>query len=198
MGSMIKSKSSWSCSGCQATYLRWQGICKNCGAIATILETKKSVNKSSIRRRWKNSERTLATEMVAADGPDPMYRNIASSTGRVGFITGMRFDTVSRTYVNEDKNRPLPKWLIEAWILIQQNAIDLKKNALLHIRPPNMPQNIKVNAETFRSGTMAIITQEHHLDLVKQARVLNELEKIIYTEEKYEKLADQLDLLKRR
>ena len=194
---MVKSKREWKCTVCDKKYIVWQGIC-TCGEIGTIVEQTLRKNDSSIRRRWKNSERTLAKSMVEADGEDPLYRGIASSTGRVGFVTGMRFDTVSRTYVNEDKNRPLPKWLIDAWILIQQRSIDLKKNALLHIRPPNMPATIKLNGENFKSSTMAIITQDHHLELVKQAKVLRELEEIILSNPKYKALQEQLWILKKK
>lgn len=197
MGRMVKSKRQWKCTNCEKIYLRWEGIC-SCGEVGTIVEESLRKNDKAIRRRWKNSERTLAKDMIEADGADPLYRNIASSSGRVGFITGMRFDTVSRTYTNEDKNRPLPKWIIDAWILILQNSIDLKKNALLHIRPPNLPPTFKVNGESFKSGTIAMITQEHHLDLVKQARVLNDLEEIIYNDSKYKDLQEELWRLKQK
>lgn len=194
---MIKSKKQWKCTHCEKIYLRWEGICA-CGEVGTIIEESLRKNNATIRRRWKNSERTLAKDMIEADGPDPLYRNIASSSGRVGFITGMRFDTVSRTYTNEDKNRPLPKWIIDAWILILQNAIDKKKNALLRMNPPNLPKTFKVNGETFKTGTIAMITQERHLDLVKQARVLNDITEIIFSDSKYEDLQEELWRLKEK
>lgn len=195
---MVKQKSEWKCSGCEKIYIKWQGICYDCGGINTILETKKSVNRASVRRRWKGSERGLGTDMQNADGEDPKYRGVASSTGRVGFITGMRFDTVSRTYVNEDKNRPLPKWLIDAWILIIQISIDKQKNAHLRLNPPNVPSHIKVNGEKFKTPSMSVITYDHHLELVSQVRVLSDLEKIIYSDEKYQDLQEELWRLKKR
>jgi len=189
---------SFQCSNCQRTYIRWESPCRDCKGIDTIVEVATSVNRKSVRRRWQRVERETARDMLEADGPDPAYKNVASSTGKVGHITGMGFDAVSRTYTTEVKNKPLPKWLIVAWIQIQQKSIDLKKNALLHIKPPNLPMYFKVNGESFRSGTMAIMTQERHLELIKQVRVLSELELIISGDEKYKDLAEQLWILKRK
>lgn len=194
-----KKENKYKCASCERTYVAYESPCRDCKGIDTIKEIAGSTtSQKRVRGRWKRSERTLAKDMSAADGPDPFFKNIASSTGKVGHLTGLRFDTVSRTYTNEDKNRPLPKWLISAWILILQRSIDLKKNALLHVRPPNLPRTFKVNGETFNAGTMAIITQEHHLELVKQARILSDLEFIIESDEKYLPLAEELWALKHR
>lgn len=186
----------WKCSTCETPSLKWNGICRNCGGIATIVEVaKNTTSQKTVRRRWKTVERDSARTMKDADGDDPLFRNIASSTGKVGHLTGLRFDAISRTYVTEVKNRPLPKWIVDAWIQILQISVDRKKNALLHIKPPNLPARFLINGEKIKTGTMAVITQEHHLDLVKAARILNELEVTIASDVKYKDLAELLWML---
>lgn len=180
------------CSECGDAQLVWEGFCRACRAVGTYKETGSVTSQSTVRRRWKRRERQTASEMQKADGPDPAFRNIASSTGKVGHLTGLRFDAVSRTYATEDKNRPLPAWIINAWVLILQKSTELKKNALLHITPPNLPKTFKVNGEVFKSGTMAVITQEHHLELVKEVRILNELEQIIDNDVRYINLREEI------
>ncbi len=130
----------------------------------------------------------MARDTQEADGPDPRYKNIASSTGKVGHLTGLRFDAISRTYVSEDKNRPLPKWLIDAWILILQRSIDNQKNAQLRLNPPNIAKTFLINGEKIKTPSMTVITYERHLELIKSARVLNELEQMIFSDNKYQEL----------
>lgn len=180
------------CSECGDAQLVWEGFCRACKAVGTYKETGSVTSQKTVRLRWKRRERQTAKEMQQADGPDPAFKNIASSTGKVGHLTGLRFDAVSRTYTTEDKNRPLPLWLINAWILILQKSTELKKNALLHITPPNLPVSYKVNGESFKSGTMAVITQAHHLELVKEARVLRELEELINNDIRYRELSEEI------
>lgn len=191
---MIKSKREFRCVECDKTYIKWIGICTNCKKAGTIQEVilipgkaptvaKESVKK--IARRAKNSERNIGKRMIDADGADPAFRNIASSTGRVGHITGMRIDTVSRTYVTENKNRKLPTWLIKAWLLINQRGISFNKNILLHLEPPNMPKDFPIEGRREKLDTMALITQTRHEDLIKKERLLNELENKIFSEDKY-------------
>ena len=128
-----------------------------------------------LRRRAKESERDIAKRMVSADGADPAYRNIASSTGRIGFITGMRVDAISRSYVTENKNRKMPTWLIQAWVLINQRAVDFNKNALLHVDPPNMPRDFVIHGGKQKLDTMAILTQTRHEELINHERILEAL-----------------------
>jgi hypothetical protein len=128
-----------------------------------------------LRRRAKDSERDIAKRMVAADGPDPAFRNIASSSGRIGFITGMRVDAISRNYVTENKNRKMPTWLIDAWVLINQRAVDFQKHALLHVDPPNMPRDFVIQGGRRKLDTLAIITQSRHEELILNEKMLNAL-----------------------
>jgi len=177
---MVRPRKVFTCKKCGATYSKWQGVCR-CGAGGTIEETSAAIiskpratlEQRRLMRRSKDSERNIARRMLEADGPDPMFKNIASSTGRIGFITGMQIDAVSKSYVTENKNRKLPLWLIIAWVQINQKAIDFNKNALLHIEPPNMPKDIPINGVKSKLDTMAIITQGRHENLIRAERALN-------------------------
>ena len=169
----------YKCSVCSKIYYRWQAMCSDCKKAGTlevdnqiVPKVKASLSQRSLIRRSKQSERDIGKRMLDADGPDPMFSKIASSTGRVGHITSLRFDTVSRTYATENKNRKLPVWLINAWILINQRASDFHKNALLHIEPPNAPKTIPLNGQQVKLGNMAIITQEHHEELIHHEQAL--------------------------
>lgn len=178
----MKSKKEFVCSECETKHIVWEGICRNCGAIGTLEEKilipeKPKANKSqrSILQRSKRGERSIGKRMLSADGEDPNFKRIASSTGRVGHITNMRIDTISRTYVTEQKNRVLPKWVISAWILIQQRSIDFGKHAHLHMDPPNMPKSFPINGENRKTESMSIITQSRHEELIAKERQLEEI-----------------------
>lgn len=171
----------------------WEGKCRSCTAIGTLEEvnltnvrTKSTETNEQrrLRRRSKDSERGIAKRMVAADGPDPSFSKIASSTGRIGHISNIRVDAVSRTYVTENKNRKMPTWLIQAWVLINQRGEDFQKNVLLHIDPPNMPRDYQSQGMKKKLDTMAIITQSRHEELIRKEKALGELEKILFTDVK--------------
>jgi len=198
MGQMVRPKKEWVCKNCGFKYIKWAGQCyRGCNFTGTLEErilinnSKKNNNGNATKkliRRAKDSEREIAKRMISADGADPAYRNIASSTGRIGFITGMRVDAISRNYVTENKNRKMPTWVIKAWILINQRSVDFNKNALLHIDPPNMPKEIKIQGSTQRLGTMAIITQDRHEELIKNEKILQALLKEVDTKEQLKDL----------
>jgi hypothetical protein len=213
---MIKPKKEFVCNECEFKYPKWSGTCyRGCGKTNTLTEkvlataTPKrsrasksagnlsrkeplspSANAKKLIRRSKQSERDIARRMVNADGPDPAFRNIASSTGRIGFITGIRVDAISRSYVTENKNRKMPTWLIAAWILINQRAVDFEKNALLHVDPPNMPRDFPLNGETRPLDTMAIITQSRHEELIHNEKILQELVQAMENDELYQPLLE--------
>lgn len=183
MGSMVRSKRSFICKECRKPHMKWAGFCSGCRAIGTLEEQstgpekpKATQDQRSIIRRSKKSERTIARSMQDVDGPDPNFRRIASSTGRVGHITSLQFDAVSRSYVTENKNRSLPGWLIKAWVQINQLAVNYHKDVLLHIEPPNMPKTFLVNGENHKLSTLAVITQAHHEDLIKRSRLMASIE----------------------
>lgn len=191
MGSMIRSRKKWVCSGCQSEYIKWEGKCRTCGEVNTLAEVTLLPPRAKatplqrqrapadpnkrLRRRAKDSERSIAKRMIGADGPDPAFARIASSTGRTGHITNMRVDAVSRSYVTENKNRKMPSWLIDAWVLINQRGKDFGKHVLLHVDPPNMPREIQINTVKEKLDTLAIITQGRHEELILGERVLADL-----------------------
>lgn len=184
---MVRAKKEYRCSNCNAVRNVWSGICQTCGSGGTIKEEilvaatiKRETDVARrIRRRAKDSERKIARNMLSADGPDPNFAKIASSTGRIGHITGIRVDAVSRNYFTENKNRKLPTWFVAAWLLINQRARDFDKHALLHIEPPNMPRDYLLNTVRYKLDTMAVITQPRHEELIRTERAFNELVKDI-------------------
>lgn len=187
---MVNSKRMFVCSKCNGQQIVWEGKCRTCTSIGTLEEVNlsnvKRPNESTIeqrrlRRRAKDSERGIAKRMVAADGPDPSFAKIASSTGRIGHISGLRIDAVSRTYVTENKNRKMPTWLIQAWILINQRGEDFNKHVLLHVDPPNMPHEYQSQGLKKKLDTMAIITQNRHEELIRREKALGELESILFS-----------------
>lgn len=173
------------CSKCGKGFLKWQGFCSGCNAAGTIISaaptpgSRETPERKRIRRRAKTTERDKARRMTLVDGPDPAFKHIASSTGRIGMITGIRVDAVSLNYVTEVKNRVLPKWLIDAWLLINQRAIDFNKNAVLHITPPNMKRDFILNSVKYRLDGMDIITETRHDDLIISERKLKLINEVI-------------------
>jgi len=148
--------------------------------LVPMQETKSATpSQKSLMRRSKKSERNIARRMVAVDGQDPVYEKIASSTGRIGHITNIRVDAISAHYVTENKNRALPAWLILAWTLINQRAVDFDKNALLHLDPPNMPREFPIQGTTRLLDTMAVITQTRHEELILSEKDLNSVKTIL-------------------
>lgn len=206
MTRMIRQKKEYICKKCAFSHLRWQGFCRNCKAPNSLEEKvlitskpKATMSQRSLGERAKRSERTVAKRTTAADGPDPNFKHIASSTGRVGHITALQFDAISRSYVTENKNRVMPTWLIKAWIQVNQRAVDFHKNPFLHIDPPNMPKTFLINGKNMPLSTMAIIAQDRHEQLMRRDRTLSEIETIISesgTQDSTMTLADILKILR--
>jgi hypothetical protein len=199
---MRKSKREWRCANCSHSHLKWEGSCRNCGEVDTLQEiilvptSPKSTGTDSarkLRRRAKDSERGIAKRMVTVDGPDPAFAKIASSTGRIGHITGIRVDAISRSYVTENKNRKIPTWMADAWLLINQRAMDFNKNALLHVEPPNMPKEFPLNGTRHKLDTMAIITQTRHEELIRYEKAIQGI--VALSTSNGEVPADVLDLI---
>lgn len=180
---MVRAKKQYRCTTCDSLHIKWQGLCPKCGSGGTLIEeilvpatVKRETDAArKIRRRAKDSERDIARGMLEADGPDPNFSKIASSTGRIGHITGIRVDAVSKNYFTENKNRKVPSWMTAAWLLINQRARDFDKHALLHVEPPNMARDYVLNGVKYKLDTMAIITQPRHVELIRTERAFNEL-----------------------
>lgn len=182
-------KKEYKCSVCGKIYLRWQGYCPSCKKGGTVEQknipvprSKATRSQRTLARRAKDSERDIARRMLETDGPDPVFQKIATSTGRIGHITGLRIDAISKSYVTENKNRKLPAWINAAWLLINQRAVDFDKNALLHIDPPNMVKEYVVNGEKHKLGTMAIVTQDRHESLIHHEKALAYIIEILQSE----------------
>lgn len=179
------------CTACHGKQRIWEGKCRACTKVGTLEEVAINAKAQTsggtseqrrLRRRAKDSERGIAKRMVAADGPDPSFANVASSTGRVGHISGLRIDAVSRTYVTENKNRKMPTWLIDAWLLLHQRGDDFGKNILLHVDPPNMPKEYISQGTKKKMDTMAILKQSRHESLIMKEKALGELERILFSD----------------
>lgn len=107
-------------------------------------------------RRSKQSERDLGHYLLLHNGPDPTFRLISSSTGRVGHITELQFDVVSLDYAAENKNVKMPKKLLGWWDQIVQVAKAHGKQPMLRIVPTNEGKHEE----------MHIITSERHAELL--------------------------------
>jgi hypothetical protein len=186
MSRMIRSKKEYKCSKCNKVFLKWQGICSSCGEGGSIQEVvlvppppKATLSQKALNARSKRSERSIARRMQDIDGRDPEFSRLSTSTGRVGHLTHLRFDAISTTYTTENKNRILPLWLIKAWILISQRAVDFNKHALLHLDPPNLPKTVPLNGQQLKLDTMAVIGQTRHEYLIVRSRKLEMIENIV-------------------
>ena len=118
-----------------------------------------------IARRAKESERTLGRWLLLHDGPDPRMKGIASSTGRVGHITQLQFDVVSRTYAAENKNMKVPARLWLFWCKIIDVATGQGKEPMLRIEPTNAPLGLRK-----RYPSLHIITEDRHAELLEKER----------------------------
>lgn len=114
-------------------------------------------------RKSKQSERDLGHYLLEHNGPDPNFRLISSSTGRVGHITELQFDVVSFDYAAENKNVKVPKKILGWWDQIVRVARDHGKEPLLRIVPSN---------DDKKYPEFHIISSERHADLLdKEARL---------------------------
>lgn len=185
---MIRQKKEYRCSNCDAAAIKFSGYCPSCKKAGTMRErilipvkakSRASLSQKGLARRAKNSERNIARRMQEVDGPDPIYKNVTSSTGRVGHITGMQIDAVTLNHVIENKNRTLPAWLNTAWIQILQRAADFNKHALLHIEPSNIAKEYPINGVKRRTDNMAIVTQTRYESLIITEKTLYLIRDII-------------------
>jgi len=99
------------------------------------LESRKA--KLALLRRSKTSEREFARWMVAHDGADTRMKGLTTSTGRIGHITAIRADTLSASFLGENKNEKLNATIAKYWQLICDKAIEFGKSPILHMEPSN-------------------------------------------------------------
>lgn len=110
--------------------------------------------------RSKQSERDLGHWLLDYNGHDPVFKHIASSTGRVGHITELQFDVVSKHYAAENKHVKVPKKLLGWWEQIVSIAEKHGKQPLLRLDPSNDGKHPELH----------IITKERHEHLLSLER----------------------------
>lgn len=125
-------------------------------------------------RKAKQSERDLGHWLMGNDGPDPAMRGIASSTGRVGHITALQFDVVSKTYAAENKKVRLGKRFLQWWLQIIDVAADRGKEPLLSIEPSNVVPSALNGGKPRKIPRMHIVTEDRHAELLEAERLWNE------------------------
>ena len=118
-------------------------------------------------RRSKDAERQAGRWAQKFDGEDPQWKNVSSSTSRVGHITQLQFDVVSNHYAIEVKNVKLPATMLKWWLQIVGIATLHSKDALLYIQPSNV---VEIHGVPKRPMTMHIITEERHSELLRKER----------------------------
>lgn len=123
-------------------------------------------------RRAKNSERRMGKWFIEHDGPDPVLKpggGIVSQTGRVGHITALQFDILSRSYAGENKNMRVWAGLWNFWVKVVGAGIDFGKEPILRFEPTNEdPTQVRGRPVP----NMHIITEERHAYLLRCEREL--------------------------
>ena len=123
-------------------------------------------------RKSKQTERDSGKWLLEHDGQDPVWRGVSSSTGRVGHITQLQFDVVSRSYAGEVKNIIVPARLFGFWVKILSVAAMHAKNPVLIIVPNN---EHKQTGFPKKVPAMHIITDERHAELLAKEKELESL-----------------------
>lgn len=124
-------------------------------------------SKKSLLRRAKRSERENARWLQTHDGPDHRYDNLTTSTGRIGHLTGLQADSVSRSYLSENKNVKVPATLAKWWQQIASKAIEWGKNPIITWEPSN-GADYRVAGKPLPH--LHIITPERHRELLEKER----------------------------
>lgn len=124
-------------------------------------------------RRSKEAERRAGKWLIANNGPDPILRpggGIVSETGRVGHITELQFDLLSRDYAGEVKNIIVWSTLWGFWKKVVDKAADHGKQPLLLIDYAN--EDKFVNGK--RVPNLHIISEERHAELLGYEKLYRE------------------------
>lgn len=124
--------------------------------------------KRALLRRAKVSERDFAKWLIKHDGPDPKYRGLTTSTGRIGHITNIRADCLSMSYLGENKNAKLPAGIAGFWQLINEKAIEWGKDPILRWEPSNA-SDYKVAGKPLPD--LHIITESRHSELLRKEQL---------------------------
>jgi hypothetical protein len=128
----------------------------------------------SVSQKWKTRERADSQWLRDHDGPDPMMVHVATSTGRLGHISYLGIDTSSLHYLGESKARTLPKWIVDAWIQINQKAVERQdRSPVLFMHPSgDNDTSFMCLGKSYRLPVMHIITPERHRFLLECERIV--------------------------
>jgi hypothetical protein len=116
-------------------------------------------------RRAKDSERRFAKWLVLHDGEPTRFRlggGIATSTGRVGHVSGLQFDCVSMTYAGENKQMKVWAGLWTFWKQVVDVARREHLEPVLRIEP--------TNEDKAGYPDLHIITEARHAELLDYER----------------------------
>jgi len=121
---------------------------------------------------WKESERQLGDFILAHDDPHPSFSSAVSSRGRVGHITGLGFDGITKKFVWENKKREkAPTWLIEPIVQVLEKA---SANGLDGILSLDIQQELKENKLSMkRLPRLFILTDQTLAMLLDLAREID-------------------------
>ena len=107
---------------------------------------------------------------IEHDGPDsrfPPGGGLVSTTGRVGHVTGLQFDILSRHYAGENKHEKVPATWWKYWLKVVSKAIEQGKAPVLRVEPTN---DDAATALGRRVPNLHIITEERHAELLGYER----------------------------
>jgi len=132
-------------------------------------DAERTKSKRALLRRSKTAEREFARWLTERDGRDERLKGLTSSTGRIGHVTGIQADILSKSYLGEAKNEKFPlKWL-RYWHKIVQKATEWGKDPILMILPPNRAE---VDP---RLPALHIITPDRHEELLRKEKAYDEM-----------------------
>ena len=123
-------------------------------------------------KRSKQAERDLGHWLLKHDGKDPRLSGLTTSTGRVGHLTHLQFDVLSKSYAAECKQVKVPAKLFGWWRQIVSIATTQGKDALLYIEPTNTD----VQGKKIRVPELHILTAERHAELLRKEKIADEVE----------------------
>jgi hypothetical protein len=97
--------------------------------------------------------------------------SIMTSTGRIGHVTNIQADCLSRTYIAENKNEILPAKFAKYVQKIAQVAIQWGKEPVLRLDAPD-PKRYMVNGKPF--PVVHLITEARHGELLLKEQEYDE------------------------
>lgn len=119
-------------------------------------------------RAWLTSEREDARFLNNVDGKNDVYGPLTTSTGRLGHLNHLQFDSISKHYAIETKQRVLAAWIRDAWVQINQLAMKhrLYPVLILHISPTEDKKFI-FEGKSYKVPEMHCITSDRHRQLLE-------------------------------